>query len=168
MKRRRKPSNIELKYSMKNQFPAFKDKGEARAELRAYMASRELAIGHQGSTQGTQAHSEAIRAFWERFGRTKNDGSGFDRTEKMNRLKQMAEVVIRYNQQQTLEYRRERFNAAKQSRHLLKGYPDCFVCGDPATERHHIIQLQHGGINSKRNLVSLCHGCHCQIHPWML
>lgn len=32
------------------------------------------------------------------------------------------------------------------------------ICG------HHIIQIQHGGRNRKRNLVLLCRECHALVH----
>lgn len=46
---------------------------------------------------------------------------------------------------------------------------NCFGClsGDRALSWHHIIQIQHGGTNTVRNLTSLCDHCHRVIHPWM-
>lgn len=45
----------------------------------------------------------------------------------------------------------------------------CFVCRsrDWRLYRHHVIQLQHGGSNSVRNVVSLCHAHHRAVHPWL-
>jgi len=43
----------------------------------------------------------------------------------------------------------------------------CFVCNKPAQIRHHIVQLQHGGTNQQKNVIQLCDGCHCEIHPWL-
>ena len=43
----------------------------------------------------------------------------------------------------------------------------CFVCGKRATQRHHIIQVQHGGTNRANNLVPICGNCHTAIHPWL-
>lgn len=43
----------------------------------------------------------------------------------------------------------------------------CFACGGPGQCRHHIVQIQHGGHNGPQNIVTLCHGCHEQIHPWL-
>ncbi len=40
----------------------------------------------------------------------------------------------------------------------------CFACGKRFDHRHHIIQIQHGGRNRKRNLVLLCRGCHSEVH----
>ena len=43
----------------------------------------------------------------------------------------------------------------------------CNVCGskNEAMHVHHIIPLGEGGTNSRRNLVTLCHGCHLAQHP---
>lgn len=43
----------------------------------------------------------------------------------------------------------------------------CFVCHYRKTDRHHIIQIQHGGSNYARNLVPLCERCHGTVHPWL-
>ncbi len=43
----------------------------------------------------------------------------------------------------------------------------CWVCLEPAEARHHIIELQHGGTNAKRNVIPICRGCHAEVHPWM-
>lgn len=46
-------------------------------------------------------------------------------------------------------------------------YSLCFVCQDLASVRHHVIQLQHGGLTVPKNLVPLCNYCHAEIHPWL-
>lgn len=44
----------------------------------------------------------------------------------------------------------------------------CWVCRlNRKLVTHHIIQVQHGGRNTKRNKVHICHPCHAEIHPWM-
>lgn len=45
----------------------------------------------------------------------------------------------------------------------------CFACRTEARRVywHHVIQVQHGGSNTPRNLVSLCHRCHRDVHPWL-
>lgn len=40
----------------------------------------------------------------------------------------------------------------------------CWVCGLIAECRHHVIQVQHGGRNIKRNIVNLCVSCHQSVH----
>jgi hypothetical protein len=63
--------------------------------------------------------------------------------------------------------RRSHFNDIKSKLHSFSRFSPCFVCGIGATARHHIVQLKNGGINSKKNIVSLCHQCHSTIHPWL-
>lgn len=43
----------------------------------------------------------------------------------------------------------------------------CLVCLQPADQRHHVIQLQHGGLNVAANIVPICEPCHEWVHPWM-
>lgn len=46
---------------------------------------------------------------------------------------------------------------------------ECFGCRGPrgTASWHHVIQIQHGGSNYLRNRVSLCAGCHANVHPWL-
>lgn len=45
----------------------------------------------------------------------------------------------------------------------------CFWCQTRGRRRycHHLIEIQHGGSNSWRNLVPLCFVCHQRLHPWL-
>ena len=43
---------------------------------------------------------------------------------------------------------------------FLRRYPDCMMCGAPATEVDHITPLRAGGTHDAENLQSLCHACH--------
>lgn len=82
---------------------------------------------------------------------------------KLKRLKQFAEVVISGSNKKSKRRRlRERF---VYSNFRLERV--CFACAEPATVRHHIIQLQHGGTNVATNLLPLCEECHADIHPWL-
>lgn len=91
------------------------------------------------------------------------------RDERLNKLKEYSQIVILYKNQKGLLERRDQFNRRKDTIHSPYHYRNrkCFVCLEKAECRHHIIQLQNGGINSKKNLVSLCHSCHSEIHAWM-
>jgi hypothetical protein len=63
------------------------------------------------------------------------------------------------------EYRHRRNGAARKPPATGR----CWVCdGRRATCRHHVVQLQHGGRNTDKNLVDLCRRCHVLVHPWML
>ncbi len=39
------------------------------------------------------------------------------------------------------------------------------LCGLHAVTVHHIIPLSRGGTTTKRNLISICKGCHEDTHP---
>lgn len=110
---------------------------------------------------------DKLVAFWDRFGGRRNKGVGYSRQEKLLALISLSNEVIPFHKQQSQERRREQFNAVKSTLHPWRRFGNCFVCEQPATARHHIVQLQHGGINSKKNLVSLCDACHADIHPWL-
>ncbi len=59
--------------------------------------------------------------------------------------------------------RREKFNKHWSLKGMSDGMP-CFLCGSEAHHRHHLIQLQHGGINTQKNHVPLCRSCHTDVH----
>lgn len=112
---------------------------------------------------------QQILRFWDNFGGWHPSGgySQFQKELKLKRLMEMASIMIPYRNQTDLQKRRHQFNESK--RRLCRqpiGSP-CFACGANGFNRHHIIQLQNGGINSRRNLVILCDDCHAEIHPWL-
>lgn len=43
----------------------------------------------------------------------------------------------------------------------------CYVCGQKASVRHHVIPLGKGGRNRRNNIVPLCNVCHVKVHPHM-
>jgi hypothetical protein len=118
---------------------------------------------------GHLQHKLALEDFWKDFGGwyPRRDYSRFSASFKLARLNQMAALVIEYKKQNGSSTRRSEFNEVKSR--LCRdpiGSP-CFVCGKQGRARHHIIQLQNGGINARRNLVILCEPCHAKIHPWL-
>jgi 5-methylcytosine-specific restriction protein A len=48
----------------------------------------------------------------------------------------------------------------KISKRFLALYPDCVVCGRPATQTDHIISIRDGGTHELSNLRGVCAGCH--------
>ncbi len=76
-------------------------------------------------------------------------------------------VVVRSMSREDVASARKRYDEIKDETAGAKKHLSCFVCGDWATARHHIIQLQNGGEANRRNVVNLCHDCHRRIHPWM-
>ncbi len=45
----------------------------------------------------------------------------------------------------------------------LATHPDCAVCGQRATDVHHITPLARGGSHDEGNLMSLCRACHSRV-----
>lgn len=45
----------------------------------------------------------------------------------------------------------------------LKRHPHCELCGQKATEAHHIIPLRDGGSHRDVNLQALCQRCHSAV-----
>jgi hypothetical protein len=114
-----------------------------------------------------QILKETLIAFWKQFGGKKTNGVGFDPQSKLAALVELRDFVVPFYKQQSLAKRRSHFNDIKSKLHSFSRFSPCFVCGIGATARHHIVQLKNGGINSKKNIVSLCHQCHSTIHPWL-
>jgi len=56
---------------------------------------------------------------------------------------------------------------SKQTRRDWPSSSPCFVCGEPTTIVHHVIQLQHGGADIDANKVPLCDTHHADLHPWL-
>lgn len=118
-----------------------------------------------------QAHHAFIQNFWDDFG---IDGHKTSRSPKskdvtLARLILIGTVVVlRDNDKVRNKINRCKFDRVKSERHSLRSHKICFACGAKAAVRHHIIWVKHGGLNSKRNLVSLCRSCHAAIHPWLL
>lgn len=66
-------------------------------------------------------------------------------------------------------WREQSYRATRGGRMALhRASGRCFACQRlNATHRHHVIQVQHGGRNTRSNLVRLCVRCHAEVHPWM-
>ncbi len=105
--------------------------------------------------------------FWSHFGGKKTWRSRRKKEKTLSVLRKFAAIEIKYKNRLPLVAYRESFNKIKFKRHSLRSHRRCFACGGIADVRHHIIQLQNGGDNSKRNLLSLCNPCHAEVHPWL-
>lgn len=106
-----------------------------------------------------------LTTFWKQFGDFRYGRWTTSKLRRMSLLQDYARIVIVYSSRAPLQSYRSSFNREKYHLLALKEWDFCFVCGSKPDVRHHIIQLQNGGINSKRNLVSLCNRCHAEIHP---
>ena len=118
---------------------------------------------------GNQLHKQTILEFWSLFGgwKAKKTVAEYAPDFKLEHLLRMSRVIIQYDHQSHITKRRFTFNKVKAKLCRQKTGSPCFVCSQPGFARHHLIQLQNGGINSRRNLVIVCDSCHSKIHPWL-
>jgi hypothetical protein len=97
----------------------------------------------------------------------KQESKGLDQLQKLTLLQTYAAIVVVLRDDHSLRQARRSFNSIKHSRFKLEG-SSCWVCGNAADVRHHIIQLQHGGLmTAAKNIRFLCNSCHTEIHPWL-
>jgi 5-methylcytosine-specific restriction endonuclease McrA len=92
---------------------------------------------------------------------TRFQRSSFERpADRLELLRHYAELVPEDRTPQPADVRAERMRC-----HSL----ECFGCftRERMTYWHHVVQVQHGGDNDTRNLVSICYDCHRRIHPWL-
>lgn len=90
-------------------------------------------------------------------------------SDRLLLLKHYAEIVLYTIRPRDLPRLRMRFWWVQ--RNVLGGVPgegQCHVCYQVRPRVwHHVIQLHHGGPNTKMNLVPICGRCHQEIHPWL-
>jgi len=126
-------------------------------------------LDYKGTSKGAVQY-QVLKSFWAEFGRNgnKHPRSSKPKPETLTWLKDIGElIVLRNNNPIKNKTDRKRFDYVKADRHKLKTHVHCFACGAPAKVRHHIIWIKHGGLNSKKNLISLCKPCHAFIHSWL-
>ena len=112
-------------------------------------------------------NKKLIAEFWDKFGGTKNTGYNYSSMYKLNALIEMSKIKIQFKVGRSTPEKRNIFNSIKHKRHQFRSHELCFVCQTRGEVRHHIILLNNGGINSKKNIVTLCKICHAEIHPWL-
>lgn len=106
-----------------------------------------------------------LRKFWsavKRLGQGENwEGCKAVHLGRMALLKEYAEIQIT---QQRQSYGKRRQHTKTEGRQFLR----CFTCKRPGRLiRHHILQLQNGGPTITHNVLTICPGCHEEIHPWL-
>jgi hypothetical protein len=108
--------------------------------------------------------------FWNECGRQGNKHfvSKKNKDFTLDILKTIGEITVLWEHKpNVLAKKRMRFDKVKNKRHRFKSHKYCFSCRGKGEVRHHIVWLKYGGLNSKRNLVTLCKLCHSEIHPWL-
>lgn len=113
---------------------------------------------------------EVLRSFWAIYGKDghKHVKSARPKQDTLEALKAVGEATILWKHNPvTLQRKRKNFNKVKVYRHRFESHSLCFACRDKGTIRHHIVWLSNGGLNSKKNLITLCKSCHAYIHPWL-
>src|SRR4030065_2432426 len=88
-----------------------------------------------------------------------------DKTFKLQLLIGYSKKQYHFKNRKSLEERRQDFLVLKKVKLKFK-YP-CFVCLNKSEARHHIIGLDNGGTNAKKNVIPICNNCHKEIHPWL-
>lgn len=103
-----------------------------------------------------------LREFWEKAKVTTTTD------ERLVLLQDYAAIKIEFKYRIPRNVRRSKFGKLIKQKRFPKRVA-CFACHDLQTkrQRHHIIQLQHGGDNRKTNIVIVCKNCHADIHPWL-
>ena len=147
----------------------WKDRGSREANLQASLAVLKSqqeryndAICKKERKKRRSWENRALTKFWSCF-----PDDVFH--TKLCRIRILCIYSERKNPEQPAigrEELRQQFDR-KPSLLSYKSRQPCFACGGRSHVRHHIIQLQHGGSNKKRNIVRLCHDCHAEIHPWL-
>lgn len=102
-----------------------------------------------------EAMMQYLAGFWRQF-------NNANKTEKLRLLKSAASRYFGGCRKQNLSNRRKFNNKKKKFDWGL-----CLVCGVHAELLHHVIQIQNGGHNHRKNLAPLCNDCHAEIHPWL-
>ncbi len=86
-------------------------------------------------------------------------------TIRLKLLQEMAELRFSTVKPKLQPLIRAEFDKNKHNWLKLKGI--CAVCENAPHVRHHIVQIQNGGLNNRKNLILLCNLCHAEIHPWL-
>ena len=121
-------------------------------QKRARLSAWKQHPAHRAAVKQTQMALQDFARVMSHYGR------------RLHELKRYAGVVLPLGLQEVPSgYTREKELALSRRKQDWKRGPfHCFVkCGRPATQWHHVIQLQHGGADCAENKVPLCEYCHC-------
>lgn len=110
-------------------------------------------------------HNEILKTFWSKFGGVRNVGIGYKKKAKIEALRWALNFKIKYKSGRSTQEVRRSFDKYSKNRYRNSGL--CFACLARGYARHHIISIDNGGRNVKKNIVILCQQCHALLHPWM-
>lgn len=131
------------------------------AGLRSVLESNGVGVGRPTKGVSTMVGDSEEMAV---CGQVQNLGPYASVREVMAALIVAAAVVVRRDEYWSYDAIRNYEHGPILERH-------CFCCGISRNSvrliRHHIVQVQNGGSNTKRNLVAICQHCHASIHPWL-
>lgn len=116
--------------------------------------ARKFELPNTAPQNDKQSQLKILQEFWDRFEREVDN--------RLNLLKEMS--ALEFNRRPSKQLRTVR-NQFSKKHYYLGGR--CATCKNPATVRHHIIQLQNGGRNRRYNIIMICDECHTEIHPWL-
>ena len=103
--------------------------------------------------------SERLDTFWKIF-------NSVDQYRKVELLKEFSIIKLNYGfSSKSFRWEMRQKGALK---NRIKDNNRCKVCNKFGTIVHHIIQIQNGGQNIKKNLIAICPSCHSKIHPWVV
>ncbi len=141
-------------------------RGKERQPLRRVREPQDLADIAYRHRREQDAERERIKQRNQKTFR-QEDYRTFSPEAKLEVLKQFADVVLNPLGLEELKRRRRVFDGVKNAKFPIKT-TSCWVCTLPSAHRHHVILLRNGGsVTGRKNIVVLCEGCHCKIHPWM-
>ena len=108
-------------------------------------------------------------AYGQQIERLKRFAKQFSQARKIDvrlkLLREMAELKYPTIRPKLQPLIRAEFDENKHKWLKLKGV--CAVCDGQPNVRHHIVQIQNGGLNHHSNLLLLCNPCHAEVHPWL-
>lgn len=108
--------------------------------------------------RGSYLNRINLERFWEKAKGCMLPEHRFDLLVEMTRLRVAVHEMTVKGRRSHYQRRRQRGWLAKATR------KPCWVCLNPSRHRHHVIPIECGGRNIKKNIVPLCVLCHRGVH----
>ncbi len=92
----------------------------------------------------------------------------WDRAAVLTSIVDRLMLLQEFAERLVILHPKRRYSAVRRSNLKVRLGGWCWACKmRKAQHRHHVIQVQYGGLNRTTNGVALCEGCHAVVHPWM-